>query len=155
MESKREFPERPIVGVGAVVVKGDQIVLIKRGKDPRKGEWSLPGGGVELAETTSDAVEREIKEETGLEVDLAGVIDVIDYIEHNEDGAVSFHYVLIDYLAYCHSGKLTAGSDADDVCLVSFDDALTLPLWDETKRIIRAAQGVASQGKITKASAKT
>jgi len=151
METKREFPERPIVGVGAVVIKDEQIVLIKRSKAPRKGEWSLPGGGVELAETTIDAVRREIKEETGLEVDLAGVIDVVDFIERDETGAVSFHYVLIDYLAYYRAGTLAAGSDADDTCLLSFDDALALPLWDETKRIIRAARDIVSQGKTVKA----
>jgi len=151
METKREFPERPVVGVGAVVVKDDQLVLIKRGKAPRKGEWSLPGGGVELTETTRDAVLREIREETGLEVTLAGVIDVVDFIEHDETGAVIFHYVLIDYLAHYCTGSLLAGSDADDACFLSFDDALALPLWDETKRIIRAAKGMTSQGKPKKA----
>ncbi len=154
METKREFPERPVVGVGAVVVKDGQIVLIKRGKAPRMGEWSLPGGGVGLAETTKDAVLREIREETGLEVELAGVIDVVDFIEHDKTGSVIFHYVLIDYLAYYRAGTLAAGSDADDACLLSFDDALALPLWDETKRIIRAAKDMASQDKTKKAAVK-
>lgn len=145
METSREFPKQPIVGVGAVIVKNDQIVLIKRGKNPHKGEWSLPGGGVELGETTRGAIAREIKEETGVETDLAGVIDSVDYIERTDTGAVSFHYVLIDYLAYYRAGTLAAGSDADDAGFFSFDEALALPLWDETKRIIRAAQDLAQQ----------
>ncbi len=151
METSREFPERPIVGVGAVVIKDEQIVLIKRGKAPRKDEWSLPGGGVELGETTSSAVRREIREETGLEVELAGVIDTVDFIERDGTDAVNFHYILIDYLAYFRAGTLTAGSDADDARFFSFDDALALPLWDETKRIIRAAKDLASQSKTKKA----
>lgn len=140
MANNRIHPISPIVGVGAVIVKGDEIVLIKRGKAPRKGEWSLPGGGVELGEKTSAAIEREILEETGLTTKLAGLIDAIDFIERDNTGAVSFHYVLIDYLAIYQNGALVAGSDADEARFISFEDALALPLWDETKRIIRAAQ---------------
>jgi len=140
MTNNRFNPISPVVGVGAVIVKEGQIVLIKRGKAPRKGEWSLPGGGVELGEKTSEAIEREILEETGLTTKLKGLIDAVDFIECNDSGAVSFHYVLIDYLAIYQSGKLVAGSDADEARFISFDDALALPLWDETKRIIRAAQ---------------
>ena len=140
MTNNRFNPISPVVGVGAVIVKEGQIVLIKRGKAPRKGEWSLPGGGVELGEKTSEAIEREILEETGLTTKLKGLIDAVDFIERNDSGAVSFHYVLIDYLAIYQSGKLVAGSDADEARFISFGDALALPLWDETKRIIRAAQ---------------
>lgn len=146
MPASRTFPKQPIVGVGAVVVKGGQLLLIKRGKAPRKGEWSLPGGGVELGETTSDAIKREIQEETGLKTDLAGIIDTVDYIERTDTGIVSFHYVLIDYLAYYRAGTLTAGSDADDTRFFTFDEALALPLWDETKRIIGAAQTMHRKG---------
>lgn len=141
--SGRNYPNRPIVGVGAVIVKDEQIVLIKRSKPPRMGEWSLPGGGVELGETTKGAIEREILEETGLSTNLAGIIDTVDFIEHDKERAVCFHYVLIDFLAYYHSGTLKAGSDAEDARFISFDDALALPLWDETKRIIRAAKDIA------------
>lgn len=145
MPANRTFPDHPIAGVGAVIVKDDQIVLIKRGKAPRRGDWSLPGGGVELGETTRQAISREIREETGLEVELAGIIDCIDYIERTDAGAVSFHYVLIDFLAYYRAGTLIAGSDADDARFVLFDEALVLPLWEETKRIIRAAKDMVQQ----------
>lgn len=144
----RTYPNRPIVGVGAVIVKGDQIVLIKRGMPPREGEWSLPGGGVEVGETTRHAIKREIHEETGLSTDLGGIIDTVDFIERDKEGAVSFHYVLIDYIAFYRSGTLQAGSDADDVRFISFEDALALPLWDETKRIIRAAKDIAEAVKV-------
>ena len=146
MSASRTFPDRPIVGVGAVVFKGEQVMLIRRGKAPRKGQWSLPGGGVELGETTSDAIRREIQEETGLDVELAGIIDSVDYIERTDTGAVSFHYVLIDYLAYWRAGALAAGSDADDARFFTVETALALPLWEETKRIIRAAQTMARKG---------
>ncbi len=146
MEPSREFPKHPVVGVGAVVIKDCQVLLIKRGKAPRKGEWSLPGGGVELGETTGDAIKREIQEETGLETELAGIVDTVDYIERAETGAISFHYVLIDYLAYYRAGALVAGSDADDARFFTVEAALALPLWEETKRIIRAAQTMDQKG---------
>lgn len=142
MPDCRTFPNQAIAGVGAVVVKDGQVLLVKRGKAPRKGEWSLPGGRVELGETTRDAIRREIQEETGLKTEVEGIIDTVDYIERTETGRVNFHYVLIDYLAYVHTGKLKAGSDAEDARFFTFDEALALPLWDETKRIIRAAQAM-------------
>lgn len=145
MSTKRLNPDYPVVGVGAVIVKGDQIVLIRRGKAPRKGEWSLPGGGVKLGETTIDATAREIREETGLTTHIQSVVDTVDYIERNERGSVAFHYVLIDYLALYRTGTLKAASDADAAQWISFDAALTLPLWDETKRIIRAARDMAQE----------
>ena len=138
MADNREHPDRPVVGVGAVVVKDDQVLLIRRGKPPRAGEWSLPGGGVELGETTEAAVLREVREETGLAVDLGPLIDVVDFIDCTPDG-VRFHYILIDYLAFWTDGEPQAGTDATEARFFPFKEALALPLWSETKRIIKAA----------------
>lgn len=143
MTSYREHPERPILGVGAVIIHENHVVLIKRGKPPKKGEWSLPGGGVKIGETTKDAILREIREETGLEVTLDSVIDVIDYIEPAEPvgtARIKFHYALVDYLAYYRSGNLIAGSDAADASYFSFAEIEEMPLWSETKRVIEAAR---------------
>lgn len=148
MPVNRLNPEHPIVGVGAVIVKDNEIVLVKRGKAPRKGEWSLPGGGVELGETTQQAIKREILEETGLKAHIQGVIDTVDYIERDKASTINFHYVLIDYLALYHEGKLAAASDADQAQWISFERALALPLWDETKRIIRAARDMAQKNAV-------
>ena len=112
----RVFPERPIVGVGAVVLNaaGD-VLLAKRAHEPLKGEWSLPGGGVELGEPLEDAVAREVLEETGIVVQVGPVIEVLDRIERSADGRVEYHFVIIDYLCRATGGLLASGSDADDV----------------------------------------
>ncbi len=144
MTDTRETPNRPIVGVGAIVIRDDNVLLIKRGNPPKAGEWSLPGGGVELGETTREAVAREVFEETGLKVAQIGpLVDAVDYIETNERG-VRFHYVLLDYLALAPLGQPKAGSDATDAQFYHIDAALALPLWSETKRIIKAAHALAN-----------
>lgn len=139
MPENRDFPSRPIVGVGAVVLRGGNVCLIRRGKPPKAGEWSLPGGSVELGETLETAVQREVREETGLDVTLGPLIDAVNFIEESADG-VRFHYVLIDYLAHAKPGQPTAGSDAAEAKFFTIEEALRLPLWSETKRIIKAAQ---------------
>jgi 8-oxo-dGTP diphosphatase len=113
-EGDRQFPARPIVGVGAVVVDGQHVLLVKRGRDPLKGEWSLPGGAVEVGETLAAAVQREVFEETGLVVAVGPIVEVLDRIHADGDGRVEYHYVLIDYLCSVVGGRLRAESDADD-----------------------------------------
>ena len=113
--SEREYPDRPFVGVGAVVIDGERVVVVKRGAAPLKGHWSLPGGVVEVGETLAAAVTREIEEETGLRVDVGPVIEVLDRITHDEAGRVQYHFVLIDYVCRPIGGDLRAGSDVDDV----------------------------------------
>jgi mutator protein MutT len=123
MTKSRWFPERPIVGVGAVVLNGDgHVLLVKRAHEPLKGEWSLPGGGVEVGETLDAAVVRELFEETGLTVDVGPVVEVLDRIEHAPDGRVEYHFVIIDYLCHATDDRLVCGSDADDVQWVRIDE---------------------------------
>jgi mutator protein MutT len=109
---RREYPEAPIVGVGAVILHENKILLIQRGQEPLKGEWSLPGGALELGETLEQGVCREVREETGLEVEPVRIVEVFDRIVRDEAGAVRFHYVLVDFLCRVTGGDLCCATDA-------------------------------------------
>lgn len=135
----REKPTRPIIGVGAVVMKDGEVLLIRRGKPPKAGEWSLPGGAQELGETTREAAAREVKEETGLMVDVLDLLDVIDFIDRAEDSTIRYHYSLVDYLAVPVAGALCADSVAHDAQFFTLEEAVSLPLWEETRRVIQLA----------------
>jgi 8-oxo-dGTP diphosphatase len=110
----REYPQAPIVGVGAVVIDGERVLLIRRGNEPMKGQWSLPGGALEVGETLVEGVRREVLEETGLEVEPVALIEVFDRIARDPDGRVQFHYVLVDYLCRVSGGTLCCSTDATD-----------------------------------------
>ena len=114
----REYPERPIVGIGAVIVHAGRVVLIRRRFEPLAGRWSLPGGALELGETLEAAVVREMLEETGLDVDVGPVIEVFDRIVLDEARRVRYHYVLVDYLCRRLGGELRPGGDVDRAVLV-------------------------------------
>jgi len=95
----REYPERPLVGIGVVVLGARGVLMIKRGKAPRKGQWSLPGGAQELGETVSEAARREVMEETGLTIGILGLVDVVDSIRRDDAGKIQYHYTLVEFLA--------------------------------------------------------
>ena len=111
----REYPAHPVVGVGAVIVRDAHGLIVKRGHEPRQGEWSLPGGLLNLGESLTDAVRREVKEETGLDVQLGPIVETFDRIHRDADGRIRYHFVIVDYVCWSASGEAVAGSDADDV----------------------------------------
>ena len=125
----------PVPAVGVVCLRGDAVLLIRRGTPPRQGEWSLPGGRIEPGERAVDAALRELREETGVEAEITGLIDVVDGL-FPEAGR---HYVLIDYAARWLSGEPVAGDDAIEARFVALDEVDTLIDWSETRRIIRMA----------------
>lgn len=138
----REFPERPVIGVGGVVVQNGRALIVKRAHEPRKGEWSLPGGTVELGETLIEAVTREIREETGLEVNVGDVVEVFDRV-HRLAGRIQYHFVIIDYLCRPIGGTLQAGDDADDVAWVSVDELERYGVNEFATRVIRRGLAMA------------
>jgi mutator protein MutT len=138
------YPERPIVGVGAVVFDDDnRVLLVKRAHEPLKGEWSLPGGAVDIGETLEGAVGREVLEETGLTVTVGPVVEIVERITRDEHG-VQYHFVIVDYLCRRTSGTLTCASDADAAQWASTDDlepfALTRTALDVIAKARRLAQ---------------
>lgn len=135
----REYPERPIVGVGAVVLRDGRVLLAKRGKAPRAGSWSLPGGAQKVGETVFDAARREVAEETGLAIEVLGIVDVVDSIQRDGGGGIQYHYTLIDVFAEAADGVAEADDDAAAVGWFTLDELDALGLWSETERIIRLA----------------
>ena len=135
----RRYPARPIVGVGTVVMDSDMVLMIKRGKPPRQGSWSLPGGAQELGETISEAARREVREETGLKIEIFGLIDVVDSVRSDADDKIEYHYTLIDLAGYSVGGTLMAGGDAQDCRWFTRTEINAMDIWSETKRIISLA----------------
>lgn len=130
----------PVPTVGVVCLRGEEVLLIKRGTPPRLGQWSVPGGRLEWGETLHVAALRELKEETGVDAQLLGLVDVIDGVfPARPGGEITRHYVLIDYAARWTGGEPTAGDDAAEARFVSRDEALALVEWEETRRVITDA----------------
>lgn len=136
---QREHPKQPLVGVGALIVENGKVVLIKRGKAPLLGEWSIPGGMLELGETLRQGAEREALEETGLVVRATELLGVFDRVVPDADGKIVYHYVLIDFLCERVSGELRAGADAADARLFTPEELAKLPLAEDTAGVILAA----------------
>ncbi|MEE8371688.1 MAG: NUDIX hydrolase [Sphingomonadales bacterium] len=146
-QTSREYPDRPLVGIGGIVFKGDAVLLVKRAKPPRQGAWSLPGGMQELGETVLETLRREISEETGLEISVGGLVDVIDFIEPDDDGQARFHYTLIDYWAEWAGGDLKAGGDAAEAVWAVLADLESFGLPERTAGLIRKANQMRRSGK--------
>ena len=130
-----DSPLTPVPAVGVVCLRGDQVLLIRRGTPPRMGEWSLPGGRIEPRERAADAALRELHEETGVEARILGLVDVVDGI-FPEEGR---HYVLIDYVAEWTAFEPVAGDDAAEAVFMTVEAAIAAVAWDETRRVITAA----------------
>ena len=133
----REYPKFPLVGVGAVIVRDKEVLLIKRAAPPKEGYYSIPGGLVEVGERVEDAVRREVYEETGLKIEIEKLIAVMDNIIKDEEGRVKYHYILVDYLAKPISGELRVSSDASDVKWVRFDRLKGIKLTETAKKLFR------------------
>jgi len=137
---------RPTVGVGAVVWRGERVLLIRRGKPPGEGAWSLPGGRQEWGETVEAALRREVREETELDLGPLTFVAVVDLLATGADGAVTRHYTLIDYTAEAAPGEAVAGDDAQAVGWFHPDELAALDLWDETRAVIARAAALRAHG---------
>jgi 8-oxo-dGTP diphosphatase len=138
--SDREYPIRPIVGIGIVVIRDDQVLLCRRGKPPNLGSWTLPGGAQEVGESCEAAARRELAEETGLTVGPLHFAAYVDTIRRDEDGRVRFHYTILDFAARWETGDPIAGSDVSEVAWAAFEDLERYDLWSEAHRVIAIAR---------------
>jgi len=144
---RRSYPDHPIVGVGAVIVERGRALLVRRATEPLLGEWSIPGGMLELGETLRDGVRREVLEETGLVVEPGEVLDIFDSIFTDGEGRTQYHYVLIDYLCRLISGEARAGTDVNEVRWVSGTDLAAMKLRESIEQVVR--KGLVRFEKIT------
>ena len=139
MSDGRMYPDRPYVGVGAVIVHEGRAVLVKRRFEPLAGKWSIPGGAVEVGETLEACVAREMLEETGFVVEVGPVIEVLDRITHDDESRVLYHFVLVDYLCWPIGGELRAGTDVAEAVLADAGDLERYELTDKARAVIERA----------------
>ena len=139
---KREYPARPYVGVGVIVFRDQEVLLIKRNKEPNKGQWSIPGGKQIIGETVADAAKRELLEETGVKVDQLLLVDVVDSIIPGVEGKIKYHYTLVDYMGQWLSGEPRPGDDAQEVRWVQLNELSTFSLLGKTMNIIQKAAAI-------------
>lgn len=135
----RLYPSLPIVGVGAIIVHQGEVLIVRRANPPLQGEWSIPGGALDLGEKLRDGVAREVREETGLDVEVGAVLDVFDSIFPDGEGRTQYHYVLIDYLCHLRSGTLAAATDASEVRWARPEELHGLGMKQVTIDVIRKA----------------
>ena len=136
---KREYPDRPYVGVGVIVFRDKEVLLVQRNKEPNKGQWSIPGGSQLLGETASEAAQRELLEETGVKVDRLFLVDVVDAIIPGVEEKIKYHYTLVDYMGQCQSGESRPGDDAKEVRWVRLNQLSSYSLLEKTMNIIQKA----------------
>jgi len=149
MASSREYPDRPVIGVGGVIIDRGRTVLIRRGTEPLLGQWSIPGGTIEIGETLEASVRRELREETGLEVRVLELIELFDRIYREpapasaNDKRPRFHYVIADYLCELVSGEPRAGSDVTDIAWAREEELPKFHLTEKATSVLRKAFAMA------------
>jgi 8-oxo-dGTP diphosphatase len=139
-KDSRRYPPRPVLGVGALIFKADRVLLIERGKEPLKGQWSLPGGAVETGERIEDAIIREMVEETGLEVTPTQIAVIFERIMYDAENLPEYHYLLIDFFCDVRGGNLRPGDDCSNAAWFTFDEIERLPITEGTLEVIRVAR---------------
>ena len=144
--SGREYPARPLVGIGVVLLKSDTVLLVRRAKPPAMGTWSLPGGAQELGETAEAAARRELLEETGLHAGAMHLAANVDSIHRDAAGRVQFHYTILDFAAPWIGGEPVAGDDVSAALFAPLDGLEPYALWSEAHRVIALARRLLSSG---------
>ena len=139
MNENREYPERPFVGVGVIVLRNEEVLLVQRGKPPNKGQWSIPGGKQRLGETVFQTAHREIFEETGVKVEQLSLVDVVDIILPDSEGKIRYHYTVIDFQGQWLSGECRSGDDAHAVKWFKLNEIDSLSLTEKARKIILKA----------------
>ena len=145
---KRDYPDRPLLGVGAVIVKNDQILVVRRANPPLQGQWSIPGGLVDTGETTKEAVIREIREETSLNIEPVELVEVFERILRDADSRVQYHFVVIDYLCHLVSGDPQAGTDVSEIRWARFEELIGLGITPETTSVSRKGLDAATKSTV-------
>jgi 8-oxo-dGTP diphosphatase len=135
----RRYPKRPILGVGAIIIDAGRVLLVERGREPLRGYWSIPGGVLETGEKLIDAVRRETREETGLEIEPVSVVEIFERIMRDQAGTAEYHYVLVDYLCRVTGGELTAGDDVSRAEWVDRADLQQYRITEGTVPVIEKA----------------
>ena len=139
MPERREYPERPIIGVGGVVISDGRVLLVRRGGPPLQGQWSIPGGILEVGETLIEGVQRELSEETGIDVRVRTLIEVFERIDRDPSGKAQYHFVVLDYLCEAVRGIARAGSDVSEVAWAPPSELEKYSLTEIASRVIRKA----------------
>ena len=148
MTLRREYPERPIVGVGGVAIHEERVLLIRRGSEPLEGEWSIPGGMLEIGETILEGVQRELLEETAIEVKVLDLIEVFERVTRDDEGRLKYHFVILDYLCEAVRGEALAGSDVTDVAWARETELGGYSLTPTATRVIQKAFEITRERKI-------
>jgi len=139
VSTSRLYPERPLVGIGVVVLRGEEVLLIRRARPPALGEWALPGGAQKLGETAEQAARRELAEETGLSVGALHLAGHVDSIHRDAEGRIAYHYTILDFCARYIEGEPRAGGDAAALVWAAYAHLENYNLWREARRIISAS----------------
>jgi ADP-ribose pyrophosphatase YjhB (NUDIX family) len=139
-DTSRTYPDRPILGVGAVIFDGDRVVLVRRAHPPLSGAWTLPGGAVDAGETLSGAIIREVREETGLDVAVGPLVELVEHVDRDDAGRVRYHFVIADFLCRIRSGQPRASSDASELRLVGPATLAEMELPGRTRAVIDIAR---------------